>query len=77
VGDEVVEISSVVRLVCVMPCHLTYSNCRGGGGGGGQNSDAAIVRSSKLDRCLEMKISDLLDLASCIPFYIGNKAFLI
>lgn len=36
----------------------------GGGGGGCRNSDAAVVRSSKLGRCLEMKISDLLDLAS-------------
>jgi hypothetical protein len=45
-------------------------------GCGGRKRDAAIVRPSKLDRCLEMKISDVLDLAhlpsgdhgeSCIP----------
>ena len=36
----------------------------GCGGGGGRNSDATIVKSSKLGRCLEMKFSDLVDLAS-------------
>jgi len=35
----------------------------GSGGGGGRSSVAAVVRSSKLGRCLEMKILDLLDLA--------------
>ena len=58
----------------------------GDGGGGGRNSYAAVARSSKLGLCLEMTISDLLDLAflpsgcsgtACIAFCIGNKAFLI
>jgi hypothetical protein len=65
VGDEVVEVLSVVRMVCAMPTDIPTDR-RGGVEEVAveRNSDATIVRSSKLGRCLEMKILDLVDLAS-------------
>ena len=52
-----------VRMACADANGLLITDV----GGGGRNSDGTIFRSSKLGRCLEMKSSDLLDLAPLPP----------